>query len=438
MFLLYTQLILSRSPIILIPGLYGSNLKATYEKGFAKHWYCSSKLNQDLVWVNLKYIIPPLYNCLFEMIKAHYDDETKQITSQPGLKMEVIDFGGEEGIGYIDKDGLFGHNFLESFGPMLEFFKSKGYTVKKDLFGAPYDWTLALAGIEHTFYPQLKNLIEHAYDLNNGEKVTLLGFSCGGFCIQRFLTTFVNQEWKDKYIKKILLLAPAFGGSVETLNVAWDRNFPILPFLHNDIITKAAERAPCNHVLFPNHGIWGDYPIIQGPNGEKFTAKDVPKFLYDHQKIDDISIKILMKNIPIIHEIPKEVGVPVYLLYNSGLPTEYSMKFTNGYNEEPEFDYKEGDGTVPSVGAEWACNNWNSKNSIICHDLKNDNEKFVHSKLGYNPYVLDLLFKATLDDDWINIKKSKFIYSPYVEINNDNKTFQIKNNIRKYSEKIIN
>jgi len=422
MFLLFSPLCFSLRPVILIPGLYGSNLYATYDD-FSRHWYCPKKLNNDIIWVNLKYVIPPTYNCLFEMMACQYNTDTKTIESQPGIKVDVIDFGGAEGVSYADK-GIAGHHFFESFGPLFDYLKGKGYTVKKDLFGAPYDWRLAMAGIEKTLFPKLKALVEEAYQKNNNMAVVILGYSCGGFVLQRFFTTYVTQQWKDQYIFKTILMAPAFAGSSVTLDVAWKRYFPMLPFIHNDIITKSVENTPVLHALFPNHVVFGNDPIVIGPSGEKIIASQVPKFLIDNQKVTGTSIDMMMQNVEISKIEPKFIGVPTYILYNSGVDTPKTLVFNKGYGEDPDTLMTPGDGTVPAQGPEYVCNKWKSdKFAILCHDLKQGGDDFNHEGIGTNPYVHDLIFKAIIDSkgakDWINKKGTSFVTSPLVKVTNN-------------------
>jgi len=421
MFVFLGALAASKTPIVLLPGLYASALTATYEKGYSKHWYCPQTQSNDLFWINLKYVIPPTYNCLFEMLKGYYDETTGKVTSPPGLKVDVPDFGGEEGIAYVDAKGIFGLHFVESFHSMLEFLKSKDYTVKKDLFGAPYDWRLAMSGIEESFFPKLKDLIEHAYNINGGSKVAVLGYSCGGICIQRFFANYVDAKWKDTYIAKAIFLAPAFAGSPMTVDVAWNRYFPVLPFLKSDIIQDAAETIPCVHSLFPNPNIYLDKPIITGPDGD-VLAKDIPDFLVKKGKFHENNIKLMRKDAEIIKDIPKNPGVDLMMLYNSAVPTAMTFNFVNGYDEDPEIINEKGDGTVPSIGPEWACNNWNiNGTALVCYDINQSDEDYNHAGMSTNVAVLEIIYKYVSTEEWTKTKTARFVIAPKIKLFN-NKT----------------
>ena len=410
----------SLRPVVLLPGLYGSSLTATYEEGYAKHWYCPKSQDHEVYWFNYKYLIPPTYNCLFEMLQGYYDEANDVVTSPPGLTVDVPDWGGEEGIAYVDSSGILGMHFIESFHSMLEYLKDKGYTIKKDLYGAPYDWRLAMVGIESNLFPKLKSLIEEAYTNNENQKVVVLGYSCGGIVIQRFFSKYVDQTWKDTYIQKAIFLAPAFAGSPMTVDVAWNRYFPILPSLKLDSIEEAVETVPCIHTLFPNPNVFGDLPIIDGPDGV-ITAKDIPDYLVEKGKFHDYNIPLMRKDSEIIYEVPEDPGVDLMMLYNSKVDTALTMNFTNGYDEDYEVINTEGDGTVPAVGPVWGCNNWKNDKSLICYDVAQADKDYDHSGMSTNEAVLDIIYKYISDDTWVNAKHHRMVTAPKIEFTDEAK-----------------
>ena len=418
MLLLYIQTIISLRPTILVPGLYGSNLYATY-KSFSKHWYCPHKIEKELMWANIKYLVPPRYNCLFEAMSVKYDEKTNTMISEDNIQMDIQDFGGDKGMLFADQ-GILGHHFIELFDSMFKFFTKKGYTVHKDLFGLPYDWRLAIAGLEKTFYPKIREIVELAYNLN-GQKVVLLGYSLGGFCLQRFLSKFCTQEWKNKYIHKLILLSPAFGGSSATVDPAWNQYFPLLPYIKPDSLKYTIQHMPALHSLFPNHVIYGNDPIIFGPNNEITNAAQLPQLLISLNKITGPAINLLNLNVEISKQEPLSPNVPTYIFYNSAIDTVYQLNFKKGYNKDPTLTYQPGDGTLPSRGIEYVCNKWSSTEfPLYCHDLNNKNKNFGHTELSQNYYVMDQMYSVSIDqnDDWVHKKGSFKIISPYVEATN--------------------
>lgn len=410
-------LVSSNRPVILLPGIYGSNLYSTYDN-FAKHWYCPKTTDHSIFWVNLKYAIPPTYNCLFELLAAHYDAATDKVGNPEGLSVEIEDFGGDGGISYVDA-GVFGYHFIESFGPLIDYFKGKGYTIKKDLFGVPYDWRLALDPLRETFFPQLKQLIENAYSSNGNQNVVVLGYSCGGLMLHNFFTTYVDQAWKDKYIHKVIMLAPAFAGSSETLDVAWNQYFPIIPILKNDVLRENVPKIPVISGLMPNHVVFADDTIIIEPDGTEIKAPQVQDWFIKQGKYSGEGEQMVRKNMKWLQKKPESLGVPLYMIYNSGNEATYQMKFKGSW-DEVEYTKQPGDGTVPSKGPEFACNNWkdNKGNPIICHDVKNPGDDWKHAPLSTNEYIHQLIYNVANDqpvNEWSKLEGNWMFTSENVE-----------------------
>lgn len=398
-------------PLLLMPGLYGSQLYGT-TNSFSKHWYCPKNLEDDVVWVDGKYAVPPMFNCMFEMLEAYYDEKKDIITSQPGLDIHSHDFGGIDGISKIVE--ILGFKVLESFDHMAKYMKKRGYVVRKNLFGIPYDWRLGPAGLKTTsFYADLKHLIEDVYTINNNRKITFLGYSLGGMILSRFLGVEVDDEWRKQYIEKAIFLAPALGGAGDTLEVSWKLKFPILEFVSSKSVRRTIQNMPCVHVLYPNHVVFKDTVVIKTPTKD-YYPKDVPEFLISNNKIQGDTIKMLEKSVEISKQAPADPKVPIMLLYNSGHETLIGLNFEKGLDEDPTEIYTKGDGTVPYEGPFWCCNNWKKDKAILCYDMKSDSNSFTHSGLGNNAYVNELIFNYTNFDNWHLKKGARFIEAPLV------------------------
>jgi len=428
--LLFCSCVEAKSPIILMPGIYGSNIHASYTKSPSKRWYCPKTLNQTLLWVNYNLLFPPFLDCFFELLRGYYNPKTDSVSSFPNSEYDVYDFGGVEGILYADKDGMMGkHNYI-SMVKLVERLKSHGYTVKKDLFGAPFDWRIAVVGIEKNYYPRLKALIEKASSLNNGQRVTMVGFSMGSLVIQRFLTVFVTQEWKDRFIKKVIYLAPAVAGSAASVEVMWSKKLDFMTQLESPSISDTIEASPSVHVLFPNHVAYGDIEIIRTPSGQKLTAKDVPQFMINQGKIKGDNMAMMRKSTEIISQRLEEINVPLYILYNSGIRTQFGLVFRENFNDPPNRTRTPGDGTVPSVGIEWICKNWKMDYPLVCQDFHSSDHSFRHGEMANNPYIQDLLYNITIFDDWTLDQRTEMIYSPHVEVNNFEEKYHVDNSIK--------
>ncbi|KAH0787467.1 Lecithin:cholesterol acyltransferase family protein [Histomonas meleagridis] len=423
-------------PLILMPGLYGSQIYGTTEDFDTKYWYCATSLNDEVVWVDAAYVIPPLYNCLFEILEGYYDNDKGIISNKPKLDLHPHDYGGVEGIRKVID--VFGIKVMESFDSLIDYLLDKGYEVQKNLFGAPYDWRLAVAGLRHTtFFTDLKALCEKAYSVSK-QKVTVLGYSLGGMMLSQFLgnTPEITTAWKNKYIDKAIFLAPAFAGAGDTLPVSWSQQFPIATFLQDESIKNAIMNMPCVHVLYPNHVVFKGDTIIITEDGTKLGPESVAQFFIDHQKLVGDSIKMLNKNLEISKVAPADPGVPLLMIYNSYIQTLIGLSFENGYDSDPINLYTSGDGTVPSKGPEWGCKNWAADKALICYDFKNSASDFNHGGLGKNAYVKELIYNYTNNlydaSNWQNQARSRIVTAPLVLSDEDN--YLVMDDVRPQSE----
>lgn len=69
--------------------------------------------------------------------------------NQTGVEIRPYDWGGLEGVAALDPDAP---SYSGTYSELLKGLQAKGYTAKKDLFGAPFDFRLnaeALQQVNH-------------------------------------------------------------------------------------------------------------------------------------------------------------------------------------------------------------------------------------------------------------------------------------------------
>lgn len=444
-FLFFTIFInskLDKNPVVLIPGLYGSNLYVTYNNVSDIPWYCPKKMNNELLFIHAKFGIPPLYNCIAYLTQTNYDNENQKIYNVPGVSIGIKDFGGEGSVDYVIKGSSkiqkYQNNtnisfiekikqkltlkYFDNFHGLIQYYVEKGYTVGENFFAAPYDWRIAPLFIDD-YWPSLRQLIENAYKKSNGQKVTLVGFSMGCFVIQQFLssnailtrnsksnfklspiktmTETITDEWKEKYLEKVVMLAPSFGGSFKSFDAVFGHFTTLIPEIRNKYITNMSTSLPSFHAHFPNHEIFNNVTLVRGPDGQNYTAKDLTNLVTNYsiiRKSDADVMNICINSLQ--SELPPDIGekIPLSIVFNSQVNTLNFVDFKEGWDKEPIriFD-KVGDGTIQADGPRFLCNNWKAENrSLLCIDLNNSDENnFVHSALPSNPFVKELLFNLT-------------------------------------------
>ena len=55
---------------------------------------------------------------------------------------------------------------------------------------------------------------------------------------------------------------------------------------------------------------------------------------------------------------PADINMPTAIIFNTGYPTRFLLNFKNGWDQNPIIETSKGDGTIPSLAAQWACEHW--------------------------------------------------------------------------------
>lgn len=398
MFSVLLSSVACKPPIVLVPPMFGSVLYGNINN-LKTHWYCAKNKKDEFLWIRDKYLIPPLVSCLAEYIKVEWDDQNKRPKSRNNTEIFTIDFGGLSAVKYIDR-GVLGKHFIPDLIYVINRLEEEGYKERVDLFGAPYDWRMNPMYMDE-FFENTKKLIEEVYTLNDNQKVRMYGISAGCMAIHLFLTTYVTQEWKDKYIHEALLHGPSFGGSGIALMTIWDDSIEFLPGVYNTKATKSLLLTiPTVYGHLPNAKTNDGTTFIVGPDGRNYYASDLPQLLLDNNKVPEAAKEIFKGSIPYTERDIKPLGVPTYLLFNSVLQTQYGASFTNGFDKKYTPLYGLGDNTIPKQSLYYACNNWRDGKPIVCHDININDTKYTHSSQLKQKDVMDIIWQVFKDDSW--------------------------------------
>jgi hypothetical protein len=316
----------------------------------------------------------------------------------------VKDWGGTSAFEWIDT-GILGLHLIPVFAGIIEHFTKAGYVDKKTVFGAPYDWRMNPVYIS-SFMASLKSLVETIYMQSGGAKVALFGYSAGGYALQYFLTRAVEQPWKDKYVDRAVFGSPSLGGSVAALRAAWDHKYDALPeFLEGPSLSKLIMATPCLYGHLPNWRVFADSPVIVGPDGTNYSAKELPRLLEDHGKLPEIGKKIIADAAgPILNDNLDPPGVDTYLLYNTRVNTTRILQFWQGWNGTYRTVWGGGDGTVSKEGMEYTCEKWKKRargKTVVCHDLDSPSNDFDHYGMLKQKAFIELVWEAMTSDDWL-------------------------------------
>ncbi|CDU18983.1 lecithin:cholesterol acyltransferase [Plasmodium yoelii] len=206
-----------KSSVYLVPGLGGSTLIAEYNH--AQIDSCSSKALHSKpyrIWLSLSRLFSIRSNvyCLFDTLKLDYDRKKKMYRNKPGVFINVEHYGYIKGVAFLDYIKNKPLRLTRYYGILADKFLENGYIDGKDILSAPYDWRFPLSQQK---YEVLKSHIEYIYGLKKGTKVDLIGHSLGGLFINYFLSQFVDEEWKKKYINIVMHINVPFAGSIKAI-----------------------------------------------------------------------------------------------------------------------------------------------------------------------------------------------------------------------------
>lgn len=97
--------------------------------------------------------------------------------------------------------------------------------------------------------------------------VTIVSHSMGGLWSLHVFNT-MSQEWKDKYIKKWIPISPAYGGSVDEMNIMVDK-------------TKSDRSYESNYWLLPNKKLWNNTEVLVSTPSKNYTIYDINDLFAD-------------------------------------------------------------------------------------------------------------------------------------------------------------
>lgn len=305
---------LAKTPLILIPGIGGSELRAAEDTFWSKPDGHGGVFNfaypaGEKVWVNELEAAKPGDDDYFDILKMGNDG----ITSEANLE-------------------LTGQIFAGSYQQTIDFFVENGYQLNETLFVFPYDWR---KDIRETA-PLLDQKIEQIKIQTGAQKVDIVAHSMGGLVARNYIA----DPNRAQNVRKLFALGTPHLGTVEFLkNLRYGGclKYPLGPFC----LTLAPSEM--RDVL---QNLIGGYQL--SPSQKYFEFYDgnnnLPLPFRDDADIDENSvtgklnyeqIKQLLTNLghntglfipsEAFHNLDNSLtntnGVEVYIISGSGIPT---------------------------------------------------------------------------------------------------------------------
>lgn len=289
-----------------------------------------------------------------------------------------------------------------------------------NVFYVSYNWVHYYTGINDTFQT-LKDRIEKEVEATlNHDKAFISGYSLGGNFVRYFLTHFVDEEWKSKYIEGAMFFVPGVGGAFSSPTFVATNQF-LGP---KDSLTFS-RHMPSLYSMFPNFPANKDVAIINGKHidasqifeemikasefskSEKLILKN--KNLNDEAEIEiivDETMKTLYKlHLPYLEEEIGDPNVRSLIVFNSGIPVICGVNSTQTSHNKFEYEIYNcgGDGVMPSRGAEYASQHWKN---VKFHDFNTTDRKYDHSGIKFTEELKKLAKDFILNKDSSDIKIS--------------------------------
>ena len=422
-FSLFLSVSFSKRPVILIPGMYGSNLHATYHDANLE-WFCPKDAEDILVWGNPLRLIKPYYKCTLGLLKEFYNFTSNDLIRFPNISIGPKYFGDLNDIRKEWKIGPFGVS--GDFESIIKTLIKKGYKPGYDLLAAPYDWRRAPMYLDD-YYKKLQNLIEKAHKQTK-KNVTLISYDLGCLVMQRFLLKNVTWKWKQQHVRRAVMVAPEIAGSLkpffEMSNNKTDR-VPLLqnPWIGGGLYTWSSQYAELPNLNVYGYENWIEYPI------SNVTTYRLANHLVERGFVRGDPVVGLNRSLRILRKELNDYDVPTTVIYNSGIDTIRHVKYPNGIKRMPHYDMSPGDGETLADGAQYICKRWTN---IRCIDLKNNGYMFKHRKLMKNPYVVDLIVKAALGAAF-SVRGRLNEVAPYVNVIPYTPFYFVRENVRQHT-----
>jgi lecithin-cholesterol acyltransferase len=316
-----------------------------------------------------------------------FDEHNSSLRNRDRVTLFADDFGGVSGIRGTGIT-VFGIPVPPYFHFIISRFEKLGYKIGRDLFGAPYDWRFGAAQPE-SYFDNLKNLIEQAYQTNN-HSVSILAHSLGCQITHLLLTEKTTAEWRQKYINTTTYIAPSWSGSGTSFNTLWRIQSGVFAMLNLRQITEFARSLGTLHIHIPHQLGYANKTLFEDEEGNNFTGKDLVGILVKHGKLDEKSLRIAEGNFAFLRKWPVVPDVNVTILYNSGMktPIGLSLKSSRRFGKQI---YGPGDGLVGSAVIEWVCQNWGT--GVKCHDVKSPKGKYSHKNMLFSKETINIVIE---------------------------------------------
>jgi len=346
-----------KHPIVIVPGIGGSQIEAKLSRNASTHYWCYKKYQDYFtVWLSIEELFPLSRDCWIDNMKLTYNEKEDRMENTEGVFTRIPGFGNTSGIEWLDPyvhgPGIYFFPLVDSLTRLL------GYERGKTLRSAPYDFRYH-PGDAGDYFDRLKKLIEETYMMNGEKKIMLLSHSMGVPYSLNFLHQ-QTEEWKEKYIVAWTTISGVFGGSMKAVKafISGD-GFGIPKVLDYPITLRAFQRTFSSlPYILPDESFWAKDEVIVKTSNRTYTVHQYDDLFKDMGY--PLASKIYAKTPKAWSEKPP--NVKMFCFHGSGKDTPGVLNYREGYfpNYTPDMTIDDGDGTV-NLRSLQACQLWREK-----------------------------------------------------------------------------
>lgn len=348
------------SPIVIVPGIGGSQINAKLHRNKSEHFFCYKKYEDwYTIWLSIEELLPWAEECWVENFKLQWDDKSGRMQNVPGVITETPGFGNTSGIEWLDPDvhgpGVYFYPFVDALC------KNFGYVRGKTLRAAPYDFRYDPES-SGFYLLKLQGLIQQTYEENGHQPIVLISHSMGA-PYTLYLLNRLSQEWKDKHIKSWITISGTYAGAMKALKayISGD-GFSIPKILDKPLTLRKFQRtfSSLSYIL-PDSRFWKPDEVIVKTNNRTYTISD-----YDDLFID-MGFPIGSKVFRYVPRPWSDVapGIKTYCLHGAKVPTAEVLHYDDNFPDSmPDIQKGDGDGTVNFRSLE-ACRQWTDDKTAL-------------------------------------------------------------------------
>lgn len=375
------------NPVVFIPGDGGSQLEAKLNKSAVVHYLCQKTTSSYFnIWLNLELLTPVIIDCWIDNVKLKYDNVTRKTSNMDGVDIRVTGFGNTESVEYLDPSHASSGYYFKDIGNALV---NLGYVRNLSVRGAPFDFRKA-PNENQDYFVQLKELIEATYTANNNTPIILIAHSMGGPMSIYFLS-LQSSVWKAKYIKSLVSLSGAWGGTVKAIKVYTIGDNLGSYFLRESVMRQEQITSPSLAWLLPSPYFWHQDETLVQTEHKNYSLSNLQEYFKDIQFMDGWEMK---KDIdPFLTNITAP-GVEVHCLYGINVPTVEKLYYKPGawLDGYPVLINGDGDGTVNRRSLE-GCMLWQRMQEQPVHvvPMSNVDHMQILNSGGVISYITNLM-----------------------------------------------